>query len=178
MSIACCKPKYRIPLMRYIEMQHEDCSIDCCDTEIDVMIGVESEIYQDDEFPNLYEATCLFYNLVDVVQFGDPLVLDMYGLFHHNEAAIRGWVEKNWTPEYHSLMDNDDGEWEYSLIECTGQLVSGNVSDKTAARYVNLFKQFTRVPADGDTLVLVPAHDTVTWVEGRVVCGPQNGGVK
>lgn len=174
MSTECSK--FRIPLMMYIKMQHDDCSIDCCDTEIDDMIGVETDIYKDDEYPNLYEATCLFYNLVDVVQLGDPVTIDMYGLFHHNYEIIREWVKEAWKPEYAALLDEDDGEWEFQLIECIGQLISGNVGEKTAERYVKLFKQFQRVPAKADDMVLVPAREVM--IEGEVVQGPQNGGIK
>lgn len=156
--------KFRIPLMTYVKMQHEDCSIDCCDTEIDAMICVESEIYQDDEFPNLYEATCLFYDLVDVVGF-NPVVIDMYGLFHHNKEVIREWVKEAWRPEYAELLNEDDGEWEYQLIVSIEQLISGNVGEKTAARYVKLFEQFKRVPAKPHEMVLVPARDTVEYVD-------------
>ena len=160
--------KFRIPLMTYINMQHEDCSIDCCDTEIDDMVCVETDIYKDDEFPNLYEATCLFYSLVDVVQFyGDTVVLDITGLLHHNIEVVREWVKEAWRPEYVELLNEDDGEWEYQFIESFNNLISGNVGEKTAERYVKLFKQFKRVPAEGDTMVLVPARDTVTYVEGK-----------
>lgn len=179
MSIENCK--FRIPLMMYIKMQHDDCSIDCADTEIDAIIGVETDIYQDDEFPNLYEATCLFYNLVDVVSFSlcsEMITIDMYGLFHHNKEIIKEWVKEAWKPEYALLLDTDDGEWEYQLIESIGQLISGNVGEKTAAKYLKLLKQFQRVPAKPDEMVLVPARDTVEYVEGKVVNGPQNGGVK
>jgi len=166
MSTECSKPKFRIPLQFYLDMQHEDCSIDCCDTEIDAVICVERDIYDDPEFPHLTEATKLFYSLVDVVQInGEVVTVDMYGLFHHNEAVIREWVKDAWKPEYVELMNTDDGEWEYSLIECIGSLLSGNVGDKTAERYCNLFKQFKRVPTEGDTMVLVPARDTVSYVD-------------
>ena len=171
MPTECCKLKYRIPLMMYIKMQHEDCSIDCCDTEIDAMICVESEIYQDEEYPNLYKATCLFYDLVDVVKLnGETIWLDMYGLFHHNYDIIREWVKDNWRPEYVELLDEDedDGEWEYQLIESISQLISGNVGEKTAERYVKLFEQFQRVPAEPDEMVLVPAIQTVEYVEGGI----------
>lgn len=170
MNTECCK--FRIPLMTYIKLQNTDCSIDCCDTEIDAIIGVETDIYQDDEFPNLYEATCLFYNLVDVVKLnGETIIIDMYGLFHHNYDIIKEWVKEAWKPEYAELLETDDsGEWEYQLIESISQLISGNVGEKTAARYVKLFKQFRRVPAKPDEMVLVPARE--------VVAGPQDGGVK
>lgn len=169
--------KFRIPLMMYIKMQHEDCSIDCCDTEIDDLIGIETDIYNDPEFPNLYEATCLFYNLVDVVQLGDPLTIDIYGLLHHNKDIIREWVKEAWKPEYAELVDTDDsGEWEFQMIECIGQLVSGNVGETTAARYVKLFKQFKRVPAQSNEYVIVPQNQVM--IEGEIVQGPQNGGVK
>lgn len=168
--------KFRIPLMMYIKMQHDDCSIDCCDTEIDAMIGVETDIYKDDEYPNLYEATCLFYNLVDVVSL-NPVIVDMYGLFHHNYEIIKEWVKEAWKPEYAELLETDcSGEWEYQLIECISQLISGNVGEKTAELYVKLFKQFKRVPAKADEMVLVPAREVM--IEGEVVAGPQNGGVK
>ena len=175
MSTENCK--FRIPLMMYLKMQSNDDSIDCADTEIDAMIGVETDIYRDEEFPNLYEATCLFYELVDVVQLGDPLVVDMYGLFHHNYDIIKEWVKEAWKPEYAELLETDcSGEWEYQLIECISQLISGNVGEKTASRYVKLFKQFKRVPAKADEMVLVPAREVM--IEGEVVAGPQNGGVK
>lgn len=169
--------KFRIPLMTYIKLQNTKFSIDCCDTEIDAMICVEPDIYHDDEFPNLYEATCLFYDLVDVVKLnGETIIIDMYGLFHHNYDIIKEWVKEAWKPEYAELLNEDDGEWEYQLIECISQLISGNVGEITASRYVKLFKQFKRVPAEADDMVLVPARQVM--IEGEVVAGPQNGGVK
>lgn len=184
MSTEDCKPmpredcKFRIPLMTYIKMQHTDDSIDCCDTEIDDVICVETDIYQEDEYPNLYEATCLFYDLVDVVKLnGETIMIDMYGLFHHNYDIIKEWVKEAWKPEYAKLLETDcSGEWEYQLIESISQLISGNVGEKTASRYVKLFKQFKRVPAKDDEMVLVPAREVM--IEGEVVTGPQNGGVK
>ena len=177
MSTENCK--FRIPLMVYIKLQNTDCSIDCADTEIDALIGVETDIYDDPEYPNLYKATCLFYELVDVVQLGNPLTIDIYGLLHHNYDVVKEWVKEAWKPEYAELLETDDsGEWEYQLIECIGRLVSGDVGEKTAERYVKLFEQFKRVPAKADEMVLVPALQTVDYVEGKVLCGPQNGGVK
>lgn len=155
MPIENCK--FRIPL----KMQPNDDSI----AEIDAVVCIETEAYQDEEFPNLYEATRLFYELVDI---------DMYGLFHHNYDVIKKWVKEAWKPEYAKLLEADcRGEWEYQLIESISQLISGNVGEKTAERYVGLFK---RVPAKPDEMVLVPAHDVM--IEGEVVAGPQNGGVK
>lgn len=75
MPIENCK--FRILL----KMQSNDDSV----AEIDAMIGVETDIYQNEEFPNLYEATRLFYELVDI---------DMYGLFHHNYDVIKKWVKE------------------------------------------------------------------------------------
>ena len=112
MPIENCK--FRIPLKMYLKMQPNDDSI----AEIDAVVCIETEAYQDEEFPNLYEATRLFYELVDI---------DMYGLFHHNYDVIKKWVKEAWKPEYAKLLETDcSGEWEYQLIESISQLISGN----------------------------------------------------
>lgn len=86
-------------------------------------------------------------------------------------TSLRNGLRK---PEYAKLLETDcSGEWEYQLIESISQLISGNVGEKTAERYVELFKC---VPAKDGEMVLVPAHDVM--IEGEVVAGPQNGGVK
>lgn len=166
MSTADCK--FRIPLMMYIKMQHEDCSIDCCDTEIDAMICVESEIYSNPEFPLLEQCTRKLYELIDVVRIGDPVTVDIAGLLHHNIDVIRPWVKENWKPEYVDLIDTDDGEWEYQLIASFERIISGNAGEKTAECYIKLLSQFERVPAQPNEYVIVPQHDVALMPQKEV----------
>lgn len=175
MNTADCKPRFRIPLSLFLAMQHEDCSIDCCDTEIDNVICVERDIYSDEEFPLMEKATRLIRDLVDVVGM-NPVTVDISGLLHHNKEICREWVKEAWKPGYQELMDADDGEWEFQFIESFNQLMAGNFGEKTHERYVKLLEQFKRVPAESNTLVLVPAREVM--IEGEIVNGPQNGGVK
>lgn len=169
------KPRFRIPLSLFLAMQLNDDSIDCCDTEIDNVICVERDIYHDVEFPLMEKATRMLRELVDVVGL-NPVTVDISGLLHHNKEICREWVKEAWKPEYQELMDQDDGEWEYQFIESFNLLMAGNFGEKTHERYVKLLEQFKRVPAKADEMVLVPASQVM--IEGEVVAGPQNGGVK
>ena len=161
--------KFRIPLSLFLAMQQEDCSIDCCDTEIDNVICVERDIYNDPEFPLLEKCTRMLRDLIDVVGL-NPVIVDISGLLHHNKDVCREWIKENWKPDYQGLMDTEDGEWEFQFIESFNQIISGNVGEKTHARYVQLLSQFKRVPAQSNEYVIIQ--------QGEVVQGPQNGGIK
>lgn len=166
MSTECCKPKVRIPLSLFLALQLNDDSIDCCDTEIDNVICVETEVYHDPEFPNLEKVTRLIRMLVDVVNF-NPVTVDISGLLHHNIDKIRPWVDENWKPEYAELLYHDDGsgEWEFQFIESFNLLMAGHFGEKTCERYINLLSQFERVPASSDEYVIVPHRDTAEYVD-------------
>jgi hypothetical protein len=139
-------------------MQQEDCSIDCCDTEVDNVICVERDIFHDDEFPLMEKATRLIRDLVDVVNM-NPVTVDISGLLHYNKEICRKWIKENWKPEWHEIMDEDDGEWEFQFIESFNLLMAGHFGEKTHARYVELLSQFKRVPAKAGEMVLVPARE-------------------
>ena len=160
----------RIPLALYIKLQHEDCSIDCCDTEIDAMICIETDIDSDPEYPLLEQCILKLYELIDVVRVGDPIMLDITGLLHHNKEACREWIKDNWKPKYHSVIDEDDGEWEYQFVCAFNNILIGNAGEATGNKYLKLLSQFERVPALSNTLVIVPAHQTVDFCEGKCVC--------
>lgn len=158
---------FRIPLNIYLAMQHEDASIDMCDTEIDALICVETDVYDDPEFPWLKRCCDLLCSLIDVVQFnGETVILDISGLLHHNIDVIRPWVAENWKPGYDKLLDEDDGEWEYQFISMFGKIICGACSEGTHERYTKLLEQFHRVPAEPDTLVLVPARQVMSEAGG------------
>ena len=167
MSTECSR--FRIPLSLFLAMQQNDDSIDCCDTEIDNVICVERDIYHDDDFPLMEKAIRLIRDLVDVVGM-NPVTVDISGLLHHNKDVCREWIKEAWKPEYQELMNADDGEWEFQFIESFNQLMAGNFGEKTHERYVKLLEQFKRVPAQPNEYVIIP--------QGKVVQGPQNGGVK
>lgn len=156
------KPKFRIPLGLFLTLQLNDDSIDCCDTEIDNVICVETEIYHDEEFPLMEKCVRLIRTLVDVVGF-NPVTVDISGLLHHNIDVIRPWVKENWKPAYAELVGTDDsGEWEFQFIESFNLIMAGHFGEKTHARYIQLLSQFKRVPAQSDEYVIVPANMGLT----------------
>lgn len=176
MSTECCKPHFRIPLSLFLLLQLNDDSIDCCDTEIDNVICVERDVYQDPEFPLMEKATRMLRDLIDVVGM-NPVTVDISGLLHHNIDVIKPWVKENWKPDYAELveMDDDSGEWEFQFIESFNLLMAGNFGEKTHERYVKLLSQFKRVPAQSNDYIIVPHREVM--IEGEVVAGPQNGGI-
>lgn len=173
MSTEDCR--FRIPLTLFLLMQLNDDSVDCCDTEVDNVICVERDIYHDPEFPLMEKATQLIRDLVDVVGL-NPVTVDISGLLHHNKEICREWAKENWNPEYQGLMDEDDGEWESQFIESFNLIMAGHFGEKTHERYVKLLSQFKRVPASSNEYVIVPHREVM--IEGEVVTGPQNGGVR
>ena len=135
-------------LEQFLAMQQNDCSIDCCDTEIDAVVCVESEVYEYSEFPYLTKFIREFRNKFSVVAL-NPVTINISDVLHHNIAKVHDWVVKWWRPEYAELLDQDDGEWEYQLINEFNYTMAGYKNEQMNKAYYELLASFEEVP-DGN----------------------------